>query len=377
MTLQELTGKLRQLHERSGTQYTPQTSVVSPLFPGQFNYCLDERHLFEKYGNLIDLQEEHFQKIQPAIRLADFDTAYGKQSPNGNDHLGTFTLSTVSGGHVISANEGTHQYDIAVKGMLDFMRSIGLDESRLKVTYFSGNTAKNVEASRKKNGQSKRVLVESYIPADDLAVQTWGEYSKELALEGCNTRDNFLTTNWDVTTAPWGYRNEILYNMPDGRWLDIGTIERCTMRPVVEQRGDGLERYVTDIKPWDKCFVVDSVGLERLALALEGRESIYATSLLEPLAGTGYALAELESARMLHRVFSDADWKSLSPRRKEKTNALMRKLDERSLDGVKDILRLNARQYASIFPELAKSVDACISELAAYRERRPTGKGFK
>ncbi|MDP3992596.1 MAG: hypothetical protein Q8Q05_00005, partial [bacterium] len=72
---------IRKYHNHLGYPRIPQTSVVSPIFPGQFNYCLDERHFLEKYGNFIDITEdENFQKMMPVVRLADFD---GNNTENG------------------------------------------------------------------------------------------------------------------------------------------------------------------------------------------------------------------------------------------------------------------------------------------------------
>ena len=235
MDLNTIIKQLKQYQLRTGVPVVPQSSVVSPLFPGQFNYCLDEIHLAKKYGDFVNVREdEHFQKIQPAIRLADLDRYfYGKE--RSDDHHAQFTIGTINGGHVVLREQMPFFYKKAVNGAIDFLVNyIGLEKNRLVFTYFSGAMARDVEASRKKPGQRLKVEADYYISEDVLAKKIFQEAGlNEGQMTPNNTRDNYLTTNWYVFAAPWGYRNEILYKMDDGRLLDIATIERLDMEPVI------------------------------------------------------------------------------------------------------------------------------------------------
>lgn len=372
----ELIDKLKEHHQDTGVSYTLQTSVVSRLFPGQFNYCLDEQNLANKYPDLVHMTEdEHFHKIQPAIRLADYFNKYASQMTK-TDHLGLFSLSTLNGCHVVPKEQGGRFYEQAVQGMITFLTKAGLDPSRLKITYFGGATAKDVEMSRKKPGQEGKVLVDRYLEKDELAETTW--VRKGLAKEqltAIHTRDNFLTTNWDVMLGPWGYRNEILYQLKDGRWLDIGTIERLIMYPTVEVRlsPQGIAKYVTGINPWDRTVIIDAVGLERLLLAIEEKPSIFETTLLQPLVDTNQTLQYIESVRMLHRIFTDATWDELlSKQRKAKTNKIMAAIDGLPRAEIETLLQIHAEQYAYLFPELQNGIERTIKEIDAYRVRKAT-----
>jgi hypothetical protein len=172
MNLIAIAKKLDSYHETLSVPRVKQTSVVSPLFPGQFNYCLDERHIFEKYGNFINIHsDEHFQKIQPAIRLADFDNYFSENGNRSAYHLGVFTIGTINGGHIEDRSREKNLYKKSVLGVIDFLtKYIGLEKDRLRVSYFSGGaTAREVEASRKRPDSKLKVETEFNIEEDVLS----------------------------------------------------------------------------------------------------------------------------------------------------------------------------------------------------------------
>ncbi len=373
MTLIELVKIIKDHHKDTGVPYTPQTSVVSPLFPGQFNYCLDEIHWYERYGDFVHMDEEHFQKMQPAIRMADFYKQYEEDYPL-TDHLGVFSISTINGAHVVNKDEGDDYYRKALNGTLRLLSELGLDKKRLKVTYFSGNDAKSVEMSRKEKGQEGKVLVDYFIPQDNLSKETLLENGiNESQIEGNSSRDNFLTTNWYLCLAPWGYRNEFLYRMENGRFLDIATIERLIMYPEIERRKDsnGNEsNYVIGINEWDKGLVIDAGGIERLSLACEDKKGIYNIDDFKDFRELNIPDIQIEASRILHRVFSDSSWDFLSRQRKNHLKTLMSCLENLPLESIKSILKTNGEIYSQIFPELACGIDPTLENISQYRKRK-------
>lgn len=174
MNLGEIYKKLKSFHLKSGVPYTAQTNVVSPLFPGQFNYCLDEVNWYKKYGDFVAIDiNESFQKIQPAIRLADLEK-YFIDTSGDNYHLAQFSISTINGAHVVSRERGPEFYRQSVRGVLDlFVNYLGLEKHRLYFSYFPGGvTARSIEASRKKGYQLLKVEVKKEVPPDELALNT-------------------------------------------------------------------------------------------------------------------------------------------------------------------------------------------------------------
>src|SRR3972149_10680496 len=162
MKLEKLVKQIKEFHKSTGIGYVPQTSVVSPLFPGNFNYCLDESNVLEKYGNLLPTQEENFHKIQPAIRLSDYDVFV--RDFKDDAHLGLFSMTTASGFSSFKMEKNEERYRRSVQGMLRLFKIIGLDPSRVKVSYFSGNDAKSIDESRKHDRQEidRKIRVDTY-----------------------------------------------------------------------------------------------------------------------------------------------------------------------------------------------------------------------
>ncbi|HCP09026.1 MAG TPA: hypothetical protein DIT25_04500 [Candidatus Moranbacteria bacterium] len=368
---------IRKFHERSKIFLLKNTSVVSPLFSGQFCYCLDEIQWYKKYGDLVKVEiGDDFQKIQPAIRIRDFEAHYLEKS-EGLQHLGIFSLATVSGGRVVAKDEAREKYAESVKSMLEAFFSLSLDLSRLEVTYFSGNTAANVEMSRKKEAQKRRILVDDYIPEDDFKSVLIECGLKEEQLRGISTRDNYLTTNWFNCVAPWGYRNEFLYRMSDGAYVDIGTIERLNVEPIIEEINE--ERYVVSIKEWEKSIVINAIGIERVSMCLEEKKSISDISQLAPLKNllkeNGVSSGEInrirEALRILHRIFTDVDWAGLGKHkdRKNHVKSLMRICNALSLETISDFLHLHAELYKKIFPDLRDGIARTVEEIKNYRLR--------
>lgn len=372
MNVTEVAKRLDSYHETLSVLRVKQTSVVSPLFPGQFNYCLDEIHIFEKYKNFINIHnDEHFQKIQPAIRLADFDTYFSDNGTKSANHLGVFTIGTINGGHIEDKNKEEALYRKSVLGVIDFLtKYIGLEKDRLRISYFSGGaTAREVEASRKRPDSKLKVETEFNIEEDTLSkkiLRDAGLRAEQLIPN--NSRDNFLTTNWDVTIAPWGYRNEILYVLDNGSLLDVSTIERLTFAPVIESR-NGIN-YVIDIKPWNRCFVIDACGIERVALASSAYETIFDVLDFEAMLNIGLTVAQVESIRILHRVYTDSPWEKIgSENRREKLNNLSRKLNNVAINDLEKVLLWNFKTYSEIFPELKNGVQDTLREIKDYRRK--------
>jgi alanyl-tRNA synthetase len=251
---------------------------------------------------------------------------------------------------------------------------IGLDISRLKVTYFSGNDARSIEGSRKHDPQEidRKIKVDYYIEEDPFK-KTWLKAGlKESQLEPNNTRDNFLTSAWYVTRAPWGYRNEILYLLSDGSYLDIGTIERMTHYPKVITDRDSLGReahYVTEVSPWELRIIVDAIGIERILQALEDKKQIWKIELFKPLIETEISIADIERIRILHRIFTDSTKKEFgSKNRRYKVNQIIRSISHLDLDKIISVLKKNSEIYQEVFPELKEGIENTIKEIQEYRK---------
>lgn len=361
---------IRKYHNHLGYPRIPQTSVVSPIFPGQFNYCLDERHFLEKYGNFIDITEdENFQKMMPVVRLADFDGNYSEsQKWKSLYHLTTFTMTTIGGGHVLPSEQAVGYYHKSVETIVDFLTNwVGLDPKRLFVSYFDGKASlKEIEKSKKTADQELRMESDDVPYAHDLAVELFVKQGipKE-NLQPNPTRDCFLITNWDITHVPMGYRNEIHYRLDDGNLLDIATVEWLIYEPNVEVR-EGI-KYVKGLKPWHHFFCINGLGIERLLVARKGSGTIWDLNEFKDMLKCGLEVAEIEAVRVLHRVYSEVKHEDLSSSRREKLNHLLGIVRPCSLDKILLCLEANALAYKKIFPELGQSIDYTMLRIISSR----------
>lgn len=364
---------IKDAHKKSGLPILERTPIVSPLYPGQFCYCLDEVQ-WMKYGDFVDVAiGDSFEKIQPAIRIHDFENFYLDNEDGDGQHLALFILLTIVGGKVIDIDESKREYAETVEKLFAFFMKAELDSSRLKATYFSGNTAKNIEMSRKKEKHEKKILVDKYIKADDFQDLLLRGGLSEKQLKGVNTRDNYLTLNWYNLVAPWGYRNEFFYLLPNGQWLDIGTIERLNTRPIVRIT-EKNESFVIGLEKWNRSIIIDGIGFERILMAKEGVSDILDTSLLKPLVSFLISRCKnykgiCEALRTLHRIFTDVEWCTLSRHQKKRVKTMIRHCGNLPIPIISDFLHLHAEQYAFIFPELVGGIERTLEEIAAYRKR--------
>lgn len=370
MNINEVFTILSRLHSVAQVPVLKKTSVVSALYPGQFNYCLDERHWLEKHGDFINIDEDHFQKVQPAIRLADFGRYYVGREEASKHHLGSFTIGTISGGHVVSASVAGQYYQNTVTKVLLAFSMFGLDRNRLRFSYFAGGmTGRDIEASRKTNGQMQKIMVdEQIIPEDSLSVEVLRFHGiNDDQLIAGDTWTNYLAINWYACVAPWGYRNEIFYQMDDGSLLDIATIEHLDTEPIVE--GEGEDKVIVGTQPWRNHIVIDGFGLERMVLATRGAGTILEAMGWDVLMPR-FSPKQIQAICILHRVFTDCSWLDLSRGRKKKLTPLMGMLAELSLTEIELVLRQNAQTYQVIFPDLCDGISCTLSEIKAYRQRR-------
>jgi hypothetical protein len=353
LTIKALNKLLRQWHNLSNIPLEPKTSVNSPLFTGHFNYCLDETNVYYKYGNFIDLPINiAFNKIQPAIRIADFNREIIIE--NKPYHLGVFTMATINGFYSYKINDIHQSTQKHIDGIINFFKFMNLDIRKLRVSYFGDRiNIRNILDKEMKPYNTSHIKCDFIVEPDAITPKCWlnsGLNANQLYQE--NSKNTFLTNNWYVCNAPWGYRNEIHYEMENGHLLDIATIEVLNLEPIIS-RSDG-ENEITAIREWNKCIVVDGFGFERLLCIINNESSIRnitQTQRFHPIDKSKY-----EAIRILHRILADTDYVTLTKNKKEIVKRLIDKILD--LDGMEifDMMEFDARNYYSVFPDLKFSL---------------------
>lgn len=378
-TISQLRKYLNKNALKQGIEIIPKSSVVSWSYPGQFAYCLNEEFIWDKFGSLIDCPEIHFHKIQPVIRWDDFIDYFNNKEDKY--HLSSFNMATISGGHIIPLKNASNFIAQSYSGILEFLtETIGLDKSRLKVTYFSGSHLSKIGAN--KEGKN-RFSFEYYFPEDKESKETLLNLGlKDDQVVPDNSRDCFLIPNWICgEVAPWGYRNEINYRTDSGL-VDIATVERLIWRPIYNNG------KITGVEDWGKVFVINGSGLERLVMLANNLESVFEIESIKPLydflGSKKYNSPKLiiESARIAQRIIADTGGDLTDKRspgtardRKRKFNFLLKTLAGADNSDLRQIFTLNADLNPD-YPELKGAVDLCLNEVENYR-KRSVESGYK
>ncbi len=356
------------------------TPVVSWLYPGQFTYCLNEEFIWDRYGSLIDCPEEvHFHKVQPVIRWDDLFNFYIR-SPQGKikagwAHLGMFDMCTINGGHIVKKKDYERYSQQSLTGIISFLtEKLSLEPRKLEVGYFAGNALSKLCVT--KQGKPKYGF-EYTFPEDKESLGTLHSLGLEKTqVRADASRNSFLSPNWICgAEAPWGYRNEIYYRTSRGL-VDIATVERLLWKPLYKE-GD-----LVGIEEWDKAFVINGTGIERLALVANDLKNILYVDEIFPMwqysKMRGYKNARTisESIRASHRIIADtqgdltdAHSPSKSEDRKKKLNRILRQFNSIHEGDLYKMYEINAQCYSECYPELSGAIQQTVHEVLAYKER--------
>jgi len=245
---------------------TDKIRLVNPGFPPTFNLSYGEdfwTRILEKipYGRVNNkfydypqLPLHSFSAIAPAIRINDLE----KIIEGDQQHLLFFHILDVNGCAVTKNNEDYHEFFIT--NFFDFLKIVGVDLNKISVTIHPGN-----EKIIKHDLTFK-------IPPDR-SQRVYENLAKERGFEIKKTNENtFLSLKMFGSPTPWGFRNEVLYRR-DNDAVDIGTIEYLYLQPKFIFKDERI--IYTDITEWDKMFIVNVIGFERVLMIINGLKSIY------------------------------------------------------------------------------------------------------
>lgn len=211
----------------------------------------------------------------------DFDDV-GRDSYHltGFEMLGSWSLNEYDQGHAIK---------LAYEFLVNHCQ---LDPARLYATYFEGT---------------------SEIPCDETTRTRWLELLPEERVLKGNFKDNF----WMMAdTGPCGVSTEIHYDLVGGR--DASQLVNQNDPTVIEIWNLVFIQYnKTDIayEPLDKLWIDTGMGLARLCMILQNKETLYTTDVFRHLMGYAQALSgaefygdrygENEKTDIAYRIFAD------------------------------------------------------------------------
>lgn len=310
VTYKELRDRVKETNKYSGCQHRERSPLIHEGFPGTFNLSFTEYEWLKEFGNYSDFNKDFiYSTIQSCIRPQDIDENI-RNGKNLWKYLGVFEMADL-GGQIVLANrnnsENIHLWQINQLGR--FLRENGLDLRRVYPTYNAGG---NVEEITK-----GKYTFDFQVPEDEVSKK--GFVSIGVPKENCMpdiTRDTFLSLHLNQR-SPWGYRNEINYNIGTQEnpvLLDIGTLERMCWLPTYS----GNQERSLDINwlvPINHTLNISGLGLERLGVAINGLKRVQDVNHIKqfydcfeqvaPTLSPEQRYKSGEVIRALHRVYSD------------------------------------------------------------------------
>ncbi|MCK4554159.1 hypothetical protein KAU19_04305 [Candidatus Parcubacteria bacterium] len=382
LTYLQLRKLLKEFPKYPNTKFFNKALVVNKAFPSHFNLSFSEPEQIEIFGNLIDVSEPLiYSKIQPVIRTNDFKHHILLNTKDSYKYLALFDLGDI-GGAIFYPNQDNlkkfHEHSIISlwKFLIEKLR---FNPNKLYISCFAGGKVDKITKGKYR--------FDRYIEQDKFSINVW----KKLGLCDSNiildhTRDTFLALNILQKSTPWGYRNEIFYNISKDNCsknlLDIGTMEYFIWEPIFQNR------EIDNIKSWKFCAVLHGIGLERILMAKNSFNDIIECDHIFPLyelilknsknRNQHQARILTESLSVTHRVLKDCNgWESLSHRHKYQLKIYMKaiyeSMNELNIDitesKLEEFFKLNAR-LQGCYPELSKNISVVIDDVFNYFKRK-------
>lgn len=224
-----------------------------------FNYSLEEP-ILRRFGGYFDITEKYnFSTIQPCIRGADVAAIKRHQTKK---HLSLF--------HIMPTNFYLSPYPKklpemqpqGIKNTLTFLDSLGIDLSRLLITYFPGGYLDEISQGT--------VPVHKYFQEDIITVNAFCDFGlRENQLLPVSNLSTFVATFPGKTDFYAGNRFEIFYTFQQDKIIEIGSGESLKYRQIQK---NGITSDIIDAN----CSIAAIVlGLERLQSVVEKHYSVF------------------------------------------------------------------------------------------------------
>lgn len=381
ITYNKLREKLQNTDKFSNCQRRDRSPLIHEGFPGTFNLSFTEYEYLRKYGNFSEFDTDLvFSTIQSCIRPQDIT----ENIANGKGiwkYLGVFEMADW-GGQILLANRNevndVHLWQINQLGK--FLRENGLDLKKIYPTYNAGGLVADIT-------QGKYVF-DFQVPEDLLSKQ--GFIDIDIPQENCisdKTRDTFLSLHLNQK-SPWGYRNEINYNigtLENPLLLDIGTLERICWFPTYSGNEE-ISKNINGLIPINHTLSVSGFGLERLCVAINGLKSVDEVDYIKefydlfsqeaPGLSSEQRYKAGEVVRALHRIYSDLQSYdlNLSKCRKEKVKKFLQILRDNTgnllNDKILDSLLITNTDTQPWHANLSQGIEPTKQRILRYLEAR-------
>jgi len=355
-----------------GIEWLPGHPVINEVDPHTFNYSL-EAPVLDRYRSFCEIDHAwRFSSLQPCIRAADFRRW---RKCRDRTHIAAFTIWAVDYHLRPRAEDLAAIHRDSIRRLWTVLvEKLGLNPRRMEVLYFDG--------AQLSEALGLALEDDFYVEPDRVTRETFLDLGlPRRNLFGLSTPETFLA-QFPVPVDFWaGYRYEVMYRY--GRSdcaVEVATGEALNFRRVV------VNGRMARIDRLNGSVAACVIGVERVLMARDGLEDIYATEPLQTVAtvleratakrNTVVVNQMSDAIRAVARIVADGGvYRALNRSLRSDLNGFWRALHEGARElGVSDeameqAFRANA-QRQPWYPELQETVPLCVLELSEYRNRR-------
>jgi hypothetical protein len=284
--------------------------LIHDGFPGTFNLSFTEYDMLREFGGYhIFPKDQIFSAIQTCVRPQDIIDNINE----GRDlwkYLGVFEMSDVAGIIVLSKKEDIKKvHGFQIRKLIETLEGLRFDKKKIFPSFQAGGKVSEITEGKynfdfeiPEDSFTKEMFIELGIPKENIIPD--------------KTRNTLLSLHLHRPT-PWGYRNEINYNIgtkENPKFLDIGTLEYFVWLPTYSSE-EKISKNINGLKPFDHIVSIGAFGVERLCMAINKLKNIYEVDYIKkfydqfrklyPSLTEEQRIKAGEVIRALHRIFSD------------------------------------------------------------------------
>ncbi|MFA5061165.1 MAG: hypothetical protein WC494_02530 [Candidatus Pacearchaeota archaeon] len=310
MDYKELRNFLQNLEKYPKCKKYPRAPLIHEGFPGTFNLSFTEYDMLREFsGYHIFPKDQIFSSIQTCVRPQDIIDNI-KEGKDLWKYLGVFEMSDVAGIIVLSKKEDIKKvHGFQIRKLIETLEKLGLDKKKIFPSFQAGGKVSEITEGK--------YNFNFEIPEDSFTKQKFIELGiPEQNLIPDKTRNTLLSLHLHRPT-PWGYRNEINYNIgtkENPKFLDIGTLEYFVWLPTYSSE-EKVSKNINGLKSFDHVVSIGAFGVERLYMAINHLKNVYDVDYIKKFYNSFKKLYNSlteeqrikagEVIRALHRIFAD------------------------------------------------------------------------
>jgi len=359
--------------------------LIHQGFPGTFNLSFTEYDMFREFGGYSNFHKDQiFSTIQSCIRPQDIleNLKYGKEIWK---YLGIFEISDIAGEISLSKKgdiEKIHTWQL--NKLIELLVKLGLEKKKIYPSYCKGGDVAKITQGKytfdfkvPEDTLTKEAFIKAGIPKENLIPD--------------KTRDTFLSLHINMLT-PWGYRNEINYNIgtkENPKLLDIATLEYFLWLPTYSCK-KRTAKNINGLKEFKHTINIGGIGIERLYVAVNGLNTIKDVDYIQkfydlfrklyPNLTEEQRIKAGEILRTIHRIYADyVNYKisSMGRNRSEKIRKFLQILYLNLNDLDKKKLKKLLELHSKVQPwhkNLIKGIKPAIERIENYYISRKENK---